>query len=834
MPPKLYIPKPTPPPQKEVVEEDSDRMEDDGEEFDDHEQQQHHQESEVYTDEEENYYDELFDKSRRHGGRMMDDDEEDEPNFASSTQSSLSTFKPISFITKKDNQSVTVMSDEKDEEEIIIEDEQLIDQTMGMTPEQPKVEQPKFVILQAKKKVQQETVEKEIESTKVKEKPTVKKDEDFGSFIGGKVGSNVLRMMYKMGWKEDKGLGPTNSGIINPIKVVQTSRNQAVIISDEHVQKTNVKEEESEKQNEETIDDRPRRNEWKKKKKKNQKPKFKSIEQLLKETPVTSQANKSMEIIDMTGPTARVVSKLSDIQKEKVSNTIPELQYNVKEIIRQTESSIRDVHEKIQREKENFDRLDKQRQQYEEKAKMEKKKIDEFQKVFSILSACNQKFHESKISLSGILQVFTQLKQLHSEIFEEFNFSNYGLSLIRPILSEIFKEWNPLSMQDPEKYVNILLPWRNILKKKRQGLTNEEDYEKLLQDLLIPSIRKSFSKWNPIDECDKGLNFFETFADKVCTEAMKIYLTERLLIPRLKSCVQGEWNPKTDNIPVHSWIQPWFIYIPIKQFETYGIFNLIKNKLDTQLLRNWNNIDDQSAYQALEPWKDVFNDYYKFLVKTITPTIVEAVKKISVIVTTDSISTETREHLSNIIHWNNLIPEFIVAIFESQFFNRWWKVLYSWLCDPDCIPTQVDKWYQRWKDEFDRYFEEDQIIQLCFKRGLDMIYQSMSNTPITPAQKLPLPSIEIENKQAASNLKQKTTTPSATKKPTSKTFKELISDFAEEHDLPFQIKVGQYLDGKQLYNFGGISTYIENECLHAKINNVWKPVTLNEFLSLIK
>ncbi|KAF0975907.1 hypothetical protein FDP41_005234 [Naegleria fowleri] len=777
-------------------------------------------------------------------------------SHATSERKSESIYKPLSFVSKKKHDPIgsnmksssssssnttNTFMDEKDEDEIIIEDEHLIDETMNMTPEKvvEAFHQPqKFTIIQPKK-TQQQLVEKEIQSTKTHEKPTAKRDKDFGHFIEGKVGSNVLRMMYKMGWQDDKGLGPTNSGIINPIKVVQTSKNQAIIITDEHVQKTNVKEEEKPQETKQLEEEAIQKKGWKKKNV--SKKKIKSVEQLLKEAPSlqdkTSHTQQPYEIIDMTGPTARVVSKLSEIsssRREKQSITIPELQFNVKEIVRQTEASIRDTHEKIKLEKEKFERLYKEKEKYEEELRREKKKIDVYNLVFPILAHCNQKVKESKLSIAGVHQVFSQLKQQHPDIFEEFHFSNYTLALIQPILTELFKDWNPLTI-DHEPYIDLLLPWRNLFQKKvvkdQQIQVIEDEYEKLLQDILLPPIRKTISvEWNPKEECENAILFIDKFVEKICTHGMKEYMTEKLIIPKIKQWVQNEWNPKKDSIPIHIWIHPWFAHISIKTFETHGIINLIKNKLETILLRDWNDINDPRAYDTLEPWKDVFTDYYKFLVKTVTPQIVKSVQKITISTDQTQVDTKTRQVLSAVMHWYKLIPEFISAILESQFFPKWWKVLYHWLCDPSCSFTQVNDWYQNWKEEFEDV-DGDKTIQLCLKRGLDMIYQALSNKEIQPAHKLPLPSQELETLETTTQR-----APKAQKQPPrhEKTFKELIEDFAEENNLPFIIKHGQYYDGKQLYNFNGITTYIENDCLHVKSpgTSTWKPVTLSEFMEL--
>ncbi|KAL9648477.1 hypothetical protein ABK040_014097 [Willaertia magna] len=814
--------------------------------------------------------------------------------------------KPVSFVSNqsRQQQSLFQQDDELLEDEIILEE--IIEDELEQENNHPKQQTtsssseksfPNFTILQPKKKIskaleenynndnnknkgligeEERKLSQTINATEgLKKNKKVKKDEEFGSFINGKVGANVLNMMFKMGWKDDKGLGKNLDGLLNPIKVVPTARNQAIIITDDHIQKTKVLDEDQEFNNEERpldgtnvhyAEDNERRPKggWKKKKLKKDK-KFKTVRELLKENEHNFRKGtiKDIEIVDMRGSEVKVLKNLKDLTSSKANKSqyIPELQFNVRELVRLTENSIREVDDKLRFEKDRFNDLDKKREKLEEECKKEKKKIEEFKRIIHILSSCHNKVQKSHLSLNGLKTIFHSMKQTHSEVFEEFHLQNYLIALIQPLINELYQQWSPL--EQPDYHVeDTLLPWRSILSvsnnnsststsySKRQQQRVEEDeteheYEKLLQDIILPIIRRTFmNDWNPKLLCDNGIELMEQFIDRVCTNGMKTFIIEKLILPKIKLYIQEEWNPRKDDDPVHTWIHPWLVFISIKQFETHGIFNLIKNKLETSVLRDWNNVTDIKPYDILEPWKEVWSDFDRFVVKTITPVLVKAIHQFKISHKIDN--NEQIEIFKSIMYWSNLIPEFLITILESQFFPKWWKCLYDWLCDPDCSFEEISNWYQFWKLQFTDNMLENNIINNCFQRGEQMINQALSNQQVTPVHKLQLPSEEMEQKEVSTNRTTRTPTPTTTSAstatgtstyiPIQKSFKELIADYAEEHNLIFQPKLNQMVDGKQLYNFNGMSTFIENDCLHAKfiVNNkaVWKPIALDDFLAM--
>lgn len=67
-------------------------------------------------------------------------------------------------------------------------------------------------------------------------------------------------------------------------------------------------------------------------------------------------------------------------------------------------------------------------------------------------------------------------------------------------------------------------------------------------------------------------------------------------------------------------------------------------------------------------------------------------------------------------------------------------------------------------------------------------------------------------------------------------FKDLIADYAAEMNLIFMPKDNQMLEGKQLYDFGGVTTFIENDVLFVRdaTTDRWKPVSLDDFLKLVE
>jgi len=811
-------------------------------------------------------------------------------------------------------------------------------------------------------------------TTSNKETTKIKKDKAFASFLDNKVGSNVIRMMRKMGYNFDTGLGKNRNGIINPIKVIPTGKHHAVIVSDDqhHIQNTRTQTDESEV---EEIGTSHAKNErikrWKKNNLANTKPvrkpkvTFKTVEQVLKEretysskTSATTSVNNKFEIIDMTGKEARVISSMDQLRTSSLSRigtlpqsaasrVLPELQYNIHELVNLSEQSIRDVDHKIQEEKNKFLQLDQQRMKLEELIQKQSETIDSLKQVLNIVSKCFERMnsclpsnslvnsvhvHHSAativnhnqsesidsinnnnnnnnlpMTLEELYDTFEMLQHKYREIYSKYHIGQCAVALASPLIKSKFENWNPL--EQPDLHASTLYKWRQLLSNeynRRDGLQKEkgwrqqlldnnnnnnkmvnvkqmaaaaaattttvvsigikqegnrlnideeEDdmYERMIQDVILPKIRCSLrTEWDPIHDCDAAIRLVEHFVLRLLPETMIKHVIDQLILSKLVDAVENEWRCKKGELLVHTWIHPWLPVLStnndnsiVNRMERMGLFPTIRHKVTVALQdMHWtpclSESDNIWAYELISPWRQVFEqqDYNKWLLGTIVPKLIYALREHLVI----DPSNQDLNPFTSVMLWsrNSTVPnQHMISILESEFFPKWNSVLYDWLCqlqqqeqeeEREQYFEQINKWFHGWKSLLPEHISKSRKIQMQFSRAVDMINQALSGQTITPPHSLLPPSVVLREQKKQRRNRVKST--AAATQVHELSFKELIEQFAAQNDLVFLPREGMKVNGKQLYSFAGLSTYMDHDCLYLKdtATQVWKPVTLDEYL----
>jgi tuftelin-interacting protein 11 len=717
---------------------------------------------------------------------------------------------------------------------------------------------PSYIITAPKKPAAQKTndvpeTQQKQQSTKIPPSAAtsnVNKDPEFGRFLDNKVGNNVLRMMRKMNWDAGSGMGKDGNGIVNPIKVLKTGKNHAVVVSDHHVQRTKTVNKESE---EAELEEQPAHR-WKKSdvKKKKKKVVYKTADELLKEKEATKKhrlPKQNYEIIDMTGDEARVLSGYDELSSRSrgvsattaASRIFPELQYNIRELVGITEARIQEVDQKIHEEKGKFTVLDAQRKKLEETAKQQATSVASFKEVLNIASTCFARMNSASdpLSLDTLHDVFEMLQYKHKEIYEKYGIANCAIALAAPLIRARFEDWKP--SEAPRQNVVLIARWKKLLSPpaepevKRRGWrkeveqklleanTKEDHYEKLLEEVVLPKLRSELKNIDLVQHCDVAVAIAEAWFG-VITEPMRTHLIDHLILPVLAKIIDNDWNP-SDLPRIHTWIHPW---LPVlgesyseKMEQQFDIFPAIRRKFGSHF-KTWNP-SDKSAHEILAPWKQVFEDkdFNKILLQVIIPKLIITLRQELAI----DPSAQDLLPFQNVIVWSDVIPhQQMISLLEAEFFPKWNTVLYEWLCQPECSLEQVTRWFYGWKGLIPDTLTKSRKIQMQFSRAMDMINQATSNQQITPSHLLPPPSAVL-SKSAKKTKSRSQPVPEQYEL----SFKELIEQYAAENDLIFVPKEGK-VNGKQLYNFAGLSTYIHNDCLYLKSGDTWQPVTLDEYL----
>ena len=233
----------------------------------------------------------------------------------------------------------------------------------------------------------------------------------------------------------------------------------------------------------------------------------------------------------------------------------------------------------------------------------------------------------------------------------------------------------------------------------------------------------------------------------------------------------------------------------------------------------------------------------------------------------------------------------------GEFFPKWLRVLYIWLTNPVNSPDyeEISVWYSGWKGLFPEEILSDESIMHCFNIALDMMqtslldddenggdeadgsnnhmkkydiickqmednsyFQLIEDRKTLLRAKRRLESIEEDEMKGYHNIIRQATAIGVGSRIESTTygkitFKEIVEKFAIHHNIEFAPKLGKFYEQKQLWLFGNILCYFDQNVIFASnnINNSnnkkedskglnedqqqlynWLPVTLEELLSI--
>ena len=125
------------------------------------------------------------------------------------------------------------------------------------------------------------------------------------------------------------------------------------------------------------------------------------------------------------------------------------------------------------------------------------------------------------------------------------------------------------------------------------------------------------------------------------------------------------WDPRSDPVPIHSWLHPW---LPILRDQLEIVYPTIRNKLASALIA-WHP-SDRSAKLILEPWEDIFDksSMYSFILKNILP-------KLEQTMAMELIINPMQQNLDPfhwVMDWQDFLPTpAMINLLERHFFPKW-------------------------------------------------------------------------------------------------------------------------------------------------------------------
>jgi len=195
------------------------------------------------------------------------------------------------------------------------------------------------------------------------------------------------------------------------------------------------------------------------------------------------------------------------------------------------------------------------------------------------------------------------------------------------------------------------------------------------------------------------------------------------------------------------------------------------------------------------------------------------------------------DNILNLFAWVDVLsPSRIAQVLSTALFPQWQAALQTWLQTPDCEFSEVLEWYQAWRDLLPEVVREQGLVQVQLKRGLEMVKGHMQKGVSMPSpSEEPLPHGPTPSLSSfIPNVRVAISAPRADEIGLS--MSDYMTELASEQGLVFCPKPGKSHLGKQIYQLGGTSVFMDRGLVFTPTSDSsgWQPTQLDEVLRLAR
>jgi tuftelin-interacting protein 11 len=660
------------------------------------------------------------------------------------------------------------------------------------------------------------------------------------------------KLMAKMGYKGEGGLGREGEGIAEPIQVVMRGTKGGVgIVTEKSEQQRREERRKAEANGEEYVDTSEEERRVKKQKKAKAKGEARTAGPRPKKTVFEMEAAGMhvplalQSIIDATTGASTPASGVS----LRGTDVVP-FESSLQARVRRDLNSFSEAFEELQIESEA---IPAQEWALQKELEALERQMDEAEDIRSRLESLRTtSFKEACEGLKSMRAAYPS-KPLHRE----------SIAVIYPHFSDMITSWSPLdnALEDVagafKELADVVQPRSRRITTQaythpsealvaRTTIGEEEaikrgttsSYETMMLKLWLPIVSSAVTQWD-VKEPHPMVHLLETW-----TPVLPPFVAKRVLeqVTRKLSTSVQEWNPRKFKRSPHTWIVEWMPYLGPAELDPKGtgLVAEVKRKLRHAL----QSIDlSRGPLAGMESWRKVFGkaEFDHLLTTHLVPRLAAYLR--------DNFEINPAEQdlapLEAVFAWKGLISTQVIGeLLRAQFFPKFLDIIHQWLSSEEVVFAEVEKWIEWWRDEILKAdINALPSVASCWDEAYTLINQALD---LGAARLTDLPAPRVESTRASPETPQ--FSKSINKEPPrpapqleEMSFKDVVEEFcAEENLLMIPLREAHDMTGLPLFRItasatgkGGAVAYFKGDILwvqNKKDKSVWEPNGLDEGL----
>lgn len=660
------------------------------------------------------------------------------------------------------------------------------------------------------------------------------------------------KMLAKMGYSGDGGLGREGEGISEPIQVVMRGTKGGVgIVAEKSEQQRREERRKAEANGEEYVDTSEEERRARKQKKAKAKGEARIAAPRPKKTVFEMEAAGMhvplalQSIIDATTGASTPTSGVS----LRGTDTVP-FESSLQARVRRDLNSFSEAFEELQIEAET---IPAQEWALEKELEALERQMDEAEDMRSRLESLRAtSFKDACEGLKSLRAAYPS-KPLHRE----------SIAVIYPLFSEMVTSWSPLE-DGLEEVAASFAELADIIQPRSRRLAtqaythpsealvarttvDEEEaikrgttspYETMMLKLWLPSVSSAVTQWD-VKNPHPMVHLVETW-----TPVLPPFVAKRVLeqVTRKLSTSVHDWNPRKFKKSPHTWIVEWLPYLRPSDLDPKGtgLVADVKRKLRHAL----QSIDlSRGPLAGMESWRKVFgrSEFDHLLTTHLVPRLAAYLR--------DNFEVNPAEQelapLEAVFAWKGLISNQVIGeLLRAQFFPKFLDIIHQWLSSEDVIFAEVEKWIEWWREQILKAdINSLPSVASCWDEAYTLINQALD---LGDARLTDLPAPRVESVRASPETPQ--FSKSINKEPPrpapqleEMSFKDVVEEYcAEENLLMIPLREAHDTTGLPLFRItasatgrGGAVAYLKGDILwvqNKKDKSVWEPQGLDEGL----